>query len=100
MPVNDPLRFPYRNELLLPVIGLEAEFKVFVDEKSVVPEELWGKREAAEVFHEILEHRWYLSQASGADVGLDRAVASYVDNVLRHVPDERTVLEDVREGPR
>ena len=67
---------------------------------AAVPPELHGKREAAEIFHEILEHRWYLSQASGADVGLDRAVASYVDNVLRHVPDERTLLEDVREGPR
>ena len=23
--------------------------------------ELWGKRDAAEVFHEALEHRWFLS---------------------------------------
>jgi len=35
------MRFPYRNELELPVIGLEAEFKVFVDEVEVVPEEIW-----------------------------------------------------------
>jgi hypothetical protein len=74
--------------------------EVFEPAIAAVPPELHGKREAAEIFHEILEHRWYLSQASGADVGLDRAVASYVHNVLRHVPDERTVLEDVREGPR
>ena len=37
----DPLRFPYRDELLLPVIGLEAEFRVFVDDQEVVPEEYW-----------------------------------------------------------
>ena len=61
-----------------------------------VPAELCSKREPAEVFHEILEHRWYLAQAAGADVGLDRAVESYVDNVLPHVPDERTVLEAER----
>ncbi|HYI12170.1 MAG TPA: hypothetical protein VEK57_24160 [Thermoanaerobaculia bacterium] len=41
MSVIDPLRFPYRNELLLPVIGLESEFKVYVDEQEVVPEEYW-----------------------------------------------------------
>lgn len=37
----DPLRFPYCNELLMPVVGLEAEFQVFVDGVEVVPEEYW-----------------------------------------------------------
>ncbi len=37
---HDP-RFPYRNELAMPVIGLEAEFKTFVDDQEVVPEEYW-----------------------------------------------------------
>jgi len=41
MPPSTPLRFPYRHELRLPVIGLEAEFKVFVDEEEVAPETLW-----------------------------------------------------------
>lgn len=67
--------------------------EVFEPAIAAVPAELFGKREAAEIYHEILEHRWYLSQAAGADVGLDRATASYVENVLRHVPDERTLLE-------
>ena len=56
-----------------------------------MPEELWGKREAAEVFHEILEHRWYLSEQEGKDVGILEAAESYVENVLRHAPDERIV---------
>src|SRR5436190_17276655 len=34
-------RFPYTSELELPVIGLEAEFKVFVNDIEVVPEEKW-----------------------------------------------------------
>ncbi|MEA2488246.1 MAG: hypothetical protein QOH21_38, partial [Acidobacteriota bacterium] len=38
---QDPVRFPYRNELDLPVIGLEAEFQVFVDGELVVPEDYW-----------------------------------------------------------
>jgi hypothetical protein len=58
-----------------------------------IPVELRGKREPAELFHEILEHRWFLSEAARRDVGMPAAVASYIDNVLRYRPDERAVLE-------
>src|SRR3954447_26609487 len=34
-------RFPYTSELAMPVIGLEAEFKVFVDDQERTPEEVW-----------------------------------------------------------
>jgi hypothetical protein len=34
-------RFPYRNELAMPVIGLEAEFKVFIDGVEIIPEDYW-----------------------------------------------------------
>ena len=57
-----------------------------------VPADLWGKREAAEVFHEVLENRWYLSQAAGQDVGVLEAARDYVQNVLPKASDERTVL--------
>jgi Domain of unknown function (DUF4032)/Lipopolysaccharide kinase (Kdo/WaaP) family len=60
---------------------------------AAVPADLHGKREAPEIYHEILEHRWYLCEAAGSDIGLDRAVVSYIDKVLRHVPDERTILD-------
>jgi hypothetical protein len=60
---------------------------------AAVPAELLGKREPAEIFHEILDHRWYLSQEAGADVGLERAAASYAERVLRHAPDERRLLD-------
>jgi hypothetical protein len=66
---------------------------VFEPAVAAIPSELWGKRDAAEVFHEALEHRWFVSQAAGEDVGLMPAVQAYVDDVLRHAPDERTVLE-------
>ncbi len=58
-----------------------------------VPVELRGKREPAELFHEILEHRWFLSEAARRDVGMPAAVTSYVETVLRHRPDEKAVLE-------
>jgi hypothetical protein len=70
--------------------------EVFEPAVAAIPGELWGKRDAAEVFHEALEHRWFLSQEKGEDVGLMPAVEAYVDDVLRHAPDERAVLEPTR----
>jgi hypothetical protein len=57
-----------------------------------VPVELRGKLEAAELFHEVLVHRWYMSEAAGRDVGMDAATKSYIDTVLRYRPDEQAVL--------
>ena len=52
-----------------------------------IPPELVGKLEPAEIYHQILEHRWYLSEAAGVDVGLELAVKSYV-KLLAAVPGE------------
>jgi hypothetical protein len=57
-----------------------------------VPRELIGKLDPAEIFHEVLEHRWFLSEQAGRDVGTDEAARSYVQTVLRHKPDEKAVL--------
>ncbi|WP_432520770.1 DUF4032 domain-containing protein [Kineococcus sp. SYSU DK006] len=66
--------------------------EVFEPVQRAVPREMRGKLEAAELFHEVLEHRWYLSERAGRDVGLDEAVHSYVESVLPTKPDERAVL--------
>ena len=66
--------------------------KVFEPVIRSVPRELLGKLEPAEVFHEVLEHRWYESERRGKDVPITEAVRSYVDNVLRHKPDEAAIL--------
>jgi hypothetical protein len=57
-----------------------------------VPRELAGKLEPAEVFHEVLEHRWYMSERAGTDVPVRLAVRDYVDQVLPAKPDEKAVL--------
>jgi Domain of unknown function (DUF4032)/Lipopolysaccharide kinase (Kdo/WaaP) family len=57
-----------------------------------VPADLRRKLEPAQVYHEVLDHRWYLSEAAGRDVGLEAATRSYVDNVLTRKPDEEAVL--------
>ena len=63
-----------------------------------VPKELRGKLEGPEIYHEVLEHRWYLSERRGVEVGIAEAAASYVSEVLRHKPDELAVLEVDAEG--
>ena len=55
---------------------------VFEPTVAAVPAELRGRLEPAEVFHQVLDHRWYLSEAAGRDVGLQEAVRSYVNTVL------------------
>jgi tRNA A-37 threonylcarbamoyl transferase component Bud32 len=65
--------------------------EVFEPAIAAIPAELWGKREAAELYHELLEHRWYLSEQAGREVSREQAVESYV-NVLRELPDERRAI--------
>ncbi len=57
-----------------------------------VPREFAGKLEPAEVFHEVLEHRWYMSERAGTDVPIRLAVRDYIDQVLPAKPDEQSVL--------
>lgn len=52
---------------------------------------MWGKREAAEPYHELLDNRWYLSERAGRDVELDQAIASYAES-LRTLADERRAI--------
>ncbi|MBD8062736.1 DUF4032 domain-containing protein [Oceanitalea stevensii] len=66
--------------------------KVFEPTVRAIPRELRGKLEPAEIFHEVLEHRWFISEQQRRDVPLPEAVRSYVDEVLRHRPDERSFL--------
>ena len=56
--------------------------EVFRPTLAQVPQELVGRVEPAQMFHEILEHRWYLSEKAGGDVGLDHATKSYISEVL------------------
>jgi hypothetical protein len=49
---------------------------------SQVPPELEGRIEPSQLFHEILEHRWYLGEKVGKDVGLDFATKDYIETVL------------------
>jgi hypothetical protein len=55
-----------------------------------IPLELADRLDPVEVFHEVLEHRWFLSEEADRDVGTQAATDSYVAEVLPEVPDDLT----------
>lgn len=57
-----------------------------------IPGQMRAKLEAAQIFHEVLEHRWYLSERSGHDVRTQWAFADYLHHVLPDKPDERSIV--------
>ena len=57
-----------------------------------VPPDLRGKLEPAEIFHEVLENRWYRSEAADRDVNLNEATRDYVQRILPAKPDEAAVV--------
>ena len=56
--------------------------EVFEPVINRVPESMRGRVEHAQMFHEILENRWYLSEAKVVDVGLEFATDNYVEFIL------------------
>ena len=65
---------------------------VFEPAVRTVPRELRGKLQPAQIFHEMLDHRWYLAREQDRDIPMAEAAHSYVETVLRHRPDEAQVL--------
>lgn len=59
---------------------------------AMVPEELKDRLAPAEVFHEILEHRWFQSETAGKDVGTTKAAKSYIAKILPNTPSTLTAL--------
>ena len=57
-----------------------------------VPQRLRGKLAPAELFHEILEHRWLLSERRNTEVSTDEATEDYVQTVLSDRTEEFNVL--------
>ena len=97
--LNDIARFREAKERRLKrplpdsVVGPQWRQEVFEPTVAQVPEELWAALPAAELFHQVLEHRWFLSEKAGKDVGIEEAVRSYVASELPMRRPERVVLE-------
>ena len=70
---------------------------------EAIPAHLRNRLDEAEIFHEILEHRWFLSEAAGVDVGTSAAAEDYFERVLPTVPEDLVtpapaVVEDDVDG--
>ena len=61
---------------------------------EAIPPELRGRLDEAQIFHEILEHRWFLSEAAGRDVGTTAAAQDYLATVLPAVPHDLVARPD------
>ncbi|MGA5082036.1 DUF4032 domain-containing protein [Streptomyces griseoincarnatus] len=68
--------------------------EVFRPTVRSVPPELRGQMDPAQIYHELLEHRWYLSERAQHDIGLETAVVDYIQRVL---PQRREPLRPAEE---
>ena len=67
--------------------------RVFEPVMAAIPTELLNRLEAAEIFHQLLEHRWYLSEQTGQELPLIEVLDDYL-RLLATAPEERRQLED------
>ena len=90
-------RYRSREKKPLPPIEESARrwlVEVFDHVINQIPSELRGRVEPAQMFHEILEHRWYLGEKAGRDVGIDFATQDYISAVLPYRTDSGTTVVD------
>jgi hypothetical protein len=55
---------------------------------AMIPPDSRRKLEPPEIFHEILVHRWFLSENAGREIDIMESARSYFATVLRARPDE------------
>jgi Domain of unknown function (DUF4032)/Lipopolysaccharide kinase (Kdo/WaaP) family len=67
---------------------------------TAVPVHLRGKRDSAQIFHEVLDYRWYASQRENRDVPLLDATWGYIKDVLEGLPDEEMNSRPLAESGR
>jgi hypothetical protein len=78
------------SESIAAVRWLDQRFEPIV---ASIPPTLTGKLEPAEIYHQLLEHRWYLTERDRRDVSLDEALESYIPDVLAQAPDEAVSVD-------
>jgi tRNA A-37 threonylcarbamoyl transferase component Bud32 len=77
------------------VVAHEWLTECFEPVVNAIPEDLRGKRDPAQVFHEVLDYRWYQSQNEHRYVRMREAVQGYINDVLRQLPDEAVSPESM-----
>jgi tRNA A-37 threonylcarbamoyl transferase component Bud32 len=67
--------------------------RVFEPVMAAIPAEMLDRLQPAEIFHQLLEHRWYMSEQTGLDLPLVNVLDDYLQ-LLADAPPERVQLED------
>jgi hypothetical protein len=67
---------------------------------ALMPSDLANRLPPAEVFHEVLEHRWFMSEAAGRDIGTTAAARDYFEKVLPSVPEQLVAIPSSDLFPR
>ncbi len=67
---------------------------------DTIPDELRSRLEPAEVFHQLLEHRYLMAEQRGEDITNDEAMVDYLQSVLADSPKERQLRLDTGNIPR
>ncbi|HEU4677047.1 MAG TPA: DUF4032 domain-containing protein [Motilibacteraceae bacterium] len=63
--------------------------EIFEPIAEMIPPDQRGKLEPAEFFHEVLVHRWYLSERAGHEIKIFDVARDYVATQLGEKPEER-----------
>lgn len=66
--------------------------QIYLPFVRAIPPTLRGKLEPAEVFHEVLEHRWYMAERAKHDFTIQEALDDYLAQILPGKPDEQSVV--------
>jgi hypothetical protein len=73
------------SENVIAVRWLDDRFEPLIER---IPDALFNKLEPAEIYHQLLEHRWFLSEEARVDLSLDDVLDAYIADVLAGAPDE------------
>ncbi|MEZ5296401.1 MAG: DUF4032 domain-containing protein [Ilumatobacteraceae bacterium] len=67
--------------------------RVFEPVMAAIPPEMFDRLQPPEIFHQLLEHRWYMAEQTGLDLPLINVLDDYLQ-LLADAPAERVSLDD------
>jgi hypothetical protein len=91
-----------REQQTIPMAVATARWLAEVYQPTVdsIPEDLRSHLEPAEMFHQLLEHRYLMAERRGVEVRTSEALEDYVAEVLTLTPAERQLRLDTGSIPR
>jgi hypothetical protein len=74
-----------------PVVSYRWLAEAYEPALAAIPRELRGRLEEPELYHQLLEHRWFLAEGLGRCATMDETIASYVERILPETASERVL---------